>query len=91
VLETDAHATTDVHGGGHGAAIDESKAFKLGYTIPGLEELGILVGFLSLFLFVFFSNLAKASLLPSKDPYLDESFHHQTGVMPAGEEVAAHH
>jgi hypothetical protein len=89
---TETHAsTTDSHTGGHGTAVDESKAFKLGYTIPGLEELGILVGFLSLFLFVFFSNLSKASLLPSKDPYLDESFHHETGAMPAGEEVVAHH
>jgi hypothetical protein len=80
----------DAHGG-HGVEVDESKAFKLGYSIPGLEEIGILIGFLSLFLFVFFSNLSKASLLPSKDPYLDESFHHQTGVMPAGEEVSDHH
>jgi hypothetical protein len=83
--------TQDAHGNGHGSEVDESKSFKLGYTIPGLEELGIMVGFLSLFLFVFFSNLSKASLLPSKDPYLEESFHHQTGVMPAGEEVSAHH
>jgi hypothetical protein len=83
--------TADAHGG-HGAVeVDDSKSFKLGYSIPGLEEIGILIGFLSLFLFVFFSNLAKASLLPSKDPYLEESFHHQTGVMVAGEEVSDHH
>lgn len=80
---TDAHAA-DAHGD-HGS-VDESKSFKLGYSIPGLEELGIMIGFLSLFLFVFFSNLAKASLLPARDPYLEESLHHETGALIESEQ-----
>jgi hypothetical protein len=70
------------HGDEHGhAAVDESKSFKLGYSFPGLEELGIMLGFLSLFLFVFFSHLEKASLIPWRDPYLEESLHHETGAL----------
>jgi hypothetical protein len=60
---------------------DESKAFKLGFTIPGLEELGVMIGFLSLFLFFFFNQLSKVSLVPWKDPYLEESLHHDTGAL----------
>lgn len=83
----DAHEGHDAH-----AAVDESKAFKLGYTLPGLEEIGIMIGFLSLFLFVFFSNLAKASLVPWRDPYLEESLHHETGALidSEQEEKAGH-
>ncbi len=86
-----AEATTaaDEHGGeGHGEEghqHDESKAFKLGYTIPGLEEIGVLIGFLSLFLFFFFNQLSKVSLVPMKDPFLEESLHHDTGALIEGE------
>jgi len=81
------------HGGqSHGDGHDESKAFKLGYTIPGLEEIGVLIGFLSLFLFFFFNQLSKASLVPLKDPYLEESLHHDTGALIEGEgDGHAHH
>lgn len=82
----DPHAAEGHHGE------DESKAFKLGYTIPGLEEIGILIGFLSLFLFFFFNQLSKASLVPMKDPYLEESLHHDTGALIEGEDGGhAHH
>lgn len=64
---------------------DESKSFKLGYTIPGLDDLGVMIGFLSLFLFFFFSKLEQASLLPMRDPYLEESLHHDTGALIEGE------
>jgi hypothetical protein len=86
----EAHAEPhgDAHGEGHG---DPIHAFQLGYTIPGLTELGILIGFLSLFLFFFFTQLQKASLLPKNDPFLDESMHHHTGVYPGGEEGGDHH
>ena len=91
------HAATEAGHGSetHGAAgheHDESKAFKLGYTLPGLEELGILIGFLSLFLFFFFNQLSKVSLVPMKDPYLEESLHHDTGALIEGEGGGhAHH
>ncbi len=70
---------------------DTSKEFKLGYTIPGLEEIGVLIGFLSLFLFFFFNQLSKVSLVPSKDPFLDESLHHDTGALIEGEGGGGHH
>ncbi|MDO8365289.1 MAG: hypothetical protein Q7T20_00740 [Saprospiraceae bacterium] len=81
--------TGDTHGeeghGGEGHQQDEPFAFKMGYTIPGLEEIGVLIGFLSLFLFFFFNQLSKASLVPLKDPYLEESLHHDTGALIEGE------
>jgi hypothetical protein len=87
---TESAAHTETHEGeGHAAegghdahaASDPSRDFKIGYTIPGLPELGIMIGFLSLFLFMFFRNLEKASLIPWRDPYLEESMHHETGVL----------
>jgi len=51
--------------------------FTMGFTIPGFLEIGIMLGFLAFFLFVTFSTLAKAALVPGQDPYLEESFHHE--------------
>jgi hypothetical protein len=70
---------------------DESTSFQIGYTLPGLPELGILIGFLSLFLFFFFWQLSRASLVPLKDPFLEESLHHDTGALIEGEEGDAGH
>ena len=78
------HAGAETHGEGE-HPVDTSKAFKLGYTIPGLEEIGVLIGFLSLFLFFFFNQLSKVSLVPMKDPFLEESLHHDTGTLIEGE------
>ena len=47
-----------------------------GYGLPGLIELGIFLGFGALFVFTVFSQLAKATLVPKKDPYLEETLHH---------------
>jgi hypothetical protein len=52
--------------------------FKSGYTLPGLLEIGIFIGFLGGFLFFVLSQLAKARLEPRYDPYLEESVHHHT-------------
>jgi hypothetical protein len=88
---TEAGKQEEAHTGGaesHGDTahgVDESKSFKLGYTIPGLEEIGILIGFLSLYLFFFFNQLSKVSLVPMKDPFLEESLHHDTGTLIEGE------
>jgi len=84
------------HEGGHGEGHhDDSKAFKLGYTIPALEDIGVLIGFLSLFLFFFFNQLKKSSLVPMRDPYLEESLHHDTGALIETEQEGdghdAHH
>ncbi|HMX38720.1 MAG TPA: hypothetical protein PK971_00270 [Saprospiraceae bacterium] len=83
--EGDAHA--EAHDAGHH---DESKAFKLGYTIPGLDDLGAMIGFLSLFLFLFFRQMESASLVPMRDPYLEESLHHDTGALIATEQEDGH-
>lgn len=65
-----AHAAAE-HGG-HG----DHGSFTAGFTLPGLVEIGTFIGFLGLFLFVFFSNLAKSTLVSKKDPYYEESLHH---------------
>ncbi len=81
------HTTTDKgHGEAHAEAGHKSGeahghsehlgTFYLGIHFPGVLELGTLAGFLGLFLFVTFSNLAKAKLDPTNDPYLEESNHH---------------
>ncbi|MDX1685343.1 MAG: hypothetical protein R3275_08910 [Saprospiraceae bacterium] len=67
------------HHGQHteGAAhADHASPFVAGFTLPGLLEIGILLGFLGLFLFVALRVLAKAPLVAEKDPYLEESIHH---------------
>ncbi len=47
-----------------------------GYGIPGLLELGVFVGFCALFVYFIFSRLEKAALVPTTDPYLEETMHH---------------
>lgn len=71
------------HGGGHEAMGDHADAahhavagFVDGFTIPTLLELGTFLGFTAFFLFLAFNQLAKASLTPKNDPYLQESLHH---------------
>jgi hypothetical protein len=70
-LETAMHAAAD-HGGDHG----HHKGGTPGFTIPGLLELGTMLGFAALFVYVVFSRLEKAELVPANDPYLAESLHH---------------
>lgn len=80
------HATTADHGddhaaAGHGEGHESTRVFlpyKAGYTIPGLLEIGIFLGFLGGFLFFVLSMLTKAQLEPKKDPYFEESLHHHT-------------
>ncbi len=45
---------------------------------PSIPEIGVMIGFLSLFLFVTFKCLSNAPLLPENDPYLEESIHHHS-------------
>lgn len=83
----DAHATAghdDHAAAGHDEHADGHEStrvflpFKAGYTIPGLLEIGIFLGFLGGFLFFVLSMLTKAPLEPKKDPYFEESLHHHT-------------
>lgn len=50
----------------------------IGYGIPGLLEIGIFLGFGALFVFFVLSRLEKASLVPTNDPYLEETLHHHS-------------
>ncbi len=84
---SDAHGAVE---GAHGAAAQlishaseatehaahHASSFVSGFTIPGLLELGTFLGFAALFAFFFLRQLEKAPLVPSRDPYIDESLHH---------------
>jgi len=52
--------------------------FASGWTLPGLLEIFIFLGFLALFMYNAFFRLAQAQLEPSHDPYMEESRHHHT-------------
>ena len=65
------HAGDEHSDGHHGES-----HFYAGFTIPGLIEIGTFIGFLSLFFLVALTALAKARLVPWRDPYLEESLHH---------------
>lgn len=70
------HATGGDHG--HSANSDSHGELKpdIGYYIPGLADIGLLIGFLALFYTVTLHFLSKAPLVPKNDPYLQESLHH---------------
>ena len=68
------------HGNDHGAG-DHSHGehvsnFVSGFSMPGLLEIGTMLGFLGFFLFFAFTALSKTRLVPTKDPYVEESAHH---------------
>jgi hypothetical protein len=67
ILHT-AHEAVGMTGGHHG--------FTPGFSLPGLIEVGTMIGFLSLFLFVVLSVLSRNTLLAKNDPFLEESLHH---------------
>ena len=72
-METIAH----MHGESHGAEGGEhALEFAMGFTIPGLLEIGIMIGFLGGFLYFVFNRLSKASMRPANDPFLHEGEHH---------------
>ncbi len=49
-----------------------------GYGIPGFLELGTMLGFMALFVFVVFTYLAQSPVLVESDPYLEETLHHHS-------------
>ena len=76
-------ATPAAHEGGaeHAAGAHEGThgmQFEVGFSIPGLLEIGTFLGFLAMFIFFLFNQLTKAPLLPVNDPYMEESIHHHT-------------
>ena len=68
------HGSDMAHAAGH--AVEAGTEFAMGFTIPGLLELGTFLGFLAFFLYFVFSRLEKAPLMPKNDPYMEESLHH---------------
>ncbi|MEM1318854.1 MAG: hypothetical protein AAGG75_01290 [Bacteroidota bacterium] len=68
------HADHAAHAAGeHG---HQAAEFMMGFSIPGLLELGTFLGFTALFMYFAFHHMSKASLEPVHDPYLGESLHH---------------
>lgn len=59
----------------HGHAA-EHLPYAAGFTLPGLLDIGIMIGFLAGFLYYVFYQLSKAPLEAVKDPYYKESLHH---------------
>lgn len=70
------HDHGDAHADDAHAAAHHGPEFVMGIHFPGLLELGTMLGFLGLFLFVTFTFLSKASLYPKNDPFLGESEDH---------------
>ncbi|MEM8909296.1 MAG: hypothetical protein AAGD05_15730, partial [Bacteroidota bacterium] len=80
------HAVETATGHGHeaaghaveaaGHAAEHASNFTVGFHIPGLLEIGTMLGFLAFFLFFVFNRMSQASLVPEKDPYIGESLHH---------------
>jgi hypothetical protein len=48
----------------------------MGFTLPGFLEIGTMLGFLALYLFITLRSLSKAALFPKNDPYAEEATHH---------------
>jgi hypothetical protein len=51
----------------------EHEAEAVNYASIGLGEILVFIGFLGLFLFMFFNNLKKRPIIPENDPYLKEN------------------
>lgn len=60
--------------GGHAA--EHASSAVAGFSLPGFLEIGTFLGFAALFVYFFLLQLAKAPLVPERDPYIDESLHH---------------
>lgn len=75
--KADEHGTTGA-ANEHGAESHDAHEsnFTEGFTIPGLLDIGVLLGFLSGFLLFVFGEISKAPLQPKNDPYYGESLHH---------------
>lgn len=78
----DDHGHGDGHDAGHGDGHHAEPQFLMGVHFPGALEIGTMLGFLGLFLFITFSSLSRAPLYPPNDPYIMESEHYDTGIGP---------
>ncbi len=71
-MEAAAHGAEHAHD-----AAAHAVPFALGFSFPGLLEIGTMIGFLCLFFYVVFARMTQASFTPKNDPYLEESLHHE--------------
>jgi hypothetical protein len=62
------------HGAEHAA--EAAHHIPIGFSMPGFLEAGTFLGFLSLFLYLVFYSMTRASVVSETDPYLEESIHH---------------
>jgi len=72
------HTAQELAGHAAGGAETHHTGVVTGFTIPGFQEIGTFIGFLGMFFYFVFGRMAKASLIPSRDPYLLESVTHHT-------------
>jgi len=72
-----AHDHAVEHGaeaGHHGS----EAVMEMGFSIPGLLEVGTFIGFLALFLFFILQSFSRVPMTGENDPYIEESIHHHT-------------
>jgi hypothetical protein len=55
-----------------------------GYGIPGLIEIGIFLGFGAFFTWFVLKRLESTSLVPTSDPFLEETMHHEVEQKAGG-------
>jgi len=67
--EAQAHAT-------HAGHLEQFTNDWAGFPFPSILDLGSMLFFVGIFLFVTFTSLSKAPLVAKNDAYLDESLHH---------------
>ncbi len=72
VSEQSARLVSDA--GAHGA--EAVSTFVSGFTIPGILDVGVFLGFLAFFMYFALTQLMKTRLEPVGDPYIGESIHH---------------
>jgi hypothetical protein len=70
------HTALEALGHHHAAGHDTTLPFQMGFTMPGFLEVGTMLGFLALYLFITLRSLSKAALFPKNDPYAEEATHH---------------
>ena len=76
-LTKDSHSITAQHGEtAHDEHASNNHMPPVGYFIPGLADIGLMIGFLALFFATTLHFLSKAPLVPKYDPFLQESLHH---------------
>lgn len=67
------HELGEPHNGGHEAAAHGHEAPEKNFASINIGEILVFIGFLGMFLYAFFHNLAKRPIIMENDPYLKEA------------------